>query len=116
MTVLSEKLQRRLEKQVGFRSYKNIFNIDSLEEILTAQIAQHKSMQPHGNYETWRRFDAIARYYGLLGYDLQNLRGIGEVYGVTGARAQQLVTRGFKKLRHPSVRSKWLTLEDYPNS
>lgn len=51
---------------------------------------------------TPREEQAVKAYFGLTGDGETTFKDIGELWGVSGTRAQQLVTKALRKLRHPS--------------
>ena len=50
---------------------------------------------------------AIKMWFGLEGYEKATLEEIGHSLGVTRSRAAQIISRGFRSLRHPKL-SKFL--------
>lgn len=51
---------------------------------------------------TPREADAVNRYFGLTGDDGSTLENIGQMWGVSRTRAQRILLKALRKLRHPS--------------
>jgi hypothetical protein len=49
-----------------------------------------------------RSADLLCRYYGLRGYEAMTFREIGEVFGLSGSRTQQIINRLLRRMRHPA--------------